>query len=119
MTRDDLKDGMIIEERDGGRYVVKSGTVCFLDGGLLYGYLNDYTEDLMDGDGSSWGDIVRVYDKDNNLIWDRYVEERKMAEMIVEHRRNPVQFIKDYLGIELTSYQETMLKKILNEREGV
>ena len=117
MTRDDLKEGMIIEERDGGRYVVKSGAVYFLDKGLLYGYLNDYAEDLTDGNGGSWGDIVRVYDKNDNLLWDRYVEERKIAEMIVEHRGNPVQFIKDYLGIELTWYQEMMLKKILNESE--
>ena len=65
MTRDDLKEGMIIEERDGGRYVVKSGTVYSLDKGLLYGYLNDYAEDLIDGNGDSWGDIVRVYDKND------------------------------------------------------
>ena len=125
MTRDDLKDGMIIEERDGEKYIIDSqGKLRYKNGRGVYCYVDDYNYDLTytgknkkENMYTEWGDIVRVYDKNDNLLWDRYVEERKIAEMIVEHRGNPVQFIKDYLGIELTLYQEMMLKKILNERE--
>ena len=124
MTRDDLKEGMIIEERDGKKYIIDSqGKLRHKNGGI-YCYVDDYNYDLTyTGKNkkknmyTGWGDIVRVYDKDDNLLWDRYVEERKIAEMIVEHRGNPIEFIKDYLGIKLTNYQEMMLKKILNESE--
>lgn len=121
MTRDDLKEGMIIEERDGNKYFIREfGIVSTFDKPTgIYTYVSDYNYDLtyICSSGSDWGDIVRVYDKNDNLLWDRYVEERKIAEMIVEHRGNPIEFIKDYLGIKLTNYQEMMLKKILNESE--
>ena len=123
MTRDDLKEGMIIEERDGEKYFIReSGIVSTFNRPTdIYTYVSAYTYDLAshpdNRQGYCWGDIVRVYDKDMNLLWDRYVEERRMAEMIVKYRGNLVQFMKDYLGIKLTRYQEMMLKKILNERE--
>lgn len=64
MTRDDLKDGMIIEERGN-----------------------------IDIDIKGFENVIKKY------------------------KGNPIEFMKDYLGIKLTSYQEMMLKKILNENE--
>lgn len=72
MTRDDLKEGMIIEERDGNTYeILEDGKVIwFNDKCSFWCNVDDYKHDLTDSYNSDW-DIVKVYDKDMNLLWDR------------------------------------------------
>ena len=122
MTRDDLKEGMIIEERSGEIYRVGANEdVLFLTNNNIWCEIKDYKYDLTDNSDMEY-DIIKVYDGNMNLLWDREqgnidIDIKMFENTIKKYRVNPVQFIKDYLGIKLTSYQEMMLKKILNERE--
>ena len=128
MTRDDLKEGMFIEERDGVKYLISSNKkVVYVDNpNSVYTFVQYYNHDLTYANTNStytgWGDIVRVYDENMNLLWDRErdnidIDTKELEKIIKKYRDNPIEYMKDYLGIKLTWYQEMMLKKILNESE--
>jgi hypothetical protein len=92
-TKPNLKDGMVVETRDGYLYLVIGNR---LHGKLLYGFLNDWIDDLTNP-ASSDLDIVKVYTvadgatdisslfnyRNLTLIWERK-EEPKHKEMTVE-----------------------------------
>ena len=71
MTRADLKDGMIIEERDGGRYVLSDGILY--DENKGWSCVFAYNEDLTSYNEEN--DIVKVYDARGLLLWDRENQE--------------------------------------------
>lgn len=88
-TKSDLKDGMVVEQRDGGMYLVLAGTTV---GKGECNYIDGYTDDLK-WEGYTGGDIVKVYRitpeslgciedvfiKSNlELIWER-TESKKMT----------------------------------------
>ena len=93
-TKSDLKDGMVIEHRDGDRYMAIGGFGVSEDGNWE---LDRYYEDLR-WDGDSAYDIMKVYKVKPNiymdltdtlktsyltLIWERK-EEPENTEMTVE-----------------------------------
>ena len=88
-TKADLKDGMLVEQRDGGMYLVLAGTAV---GKGEHNSINGYTDGLKWA-GYKGGDIVKVYRitpgslgciedvfiKNNlELIWER-TETKKMT----------------------------------------
>lgn len=88
-TKADLKDGMVVEQRDGGMYLVLAGTAV---GKGEHNSINGYTDGLKWA-GYKGGDIVKVYRitpgslgciedvfiKNNlELIWER-TETKKMT----------------------------------------
>ena len=88
-TKSDLKDGMVVEQRNGNRYLVLAGTTV---GKGECNYIDGYTDDLK-WEGYTGGDIVKVYRitteslgciedvfiKSNlELIWER-TESKKMT----------------------------------------
>ena len=88
-TKADLKDGMVVEQRDGDMYLVLAGMVVRKRG---YNRIGDYDDDLKCA-GYTGGDIVKVYRitpgslgciedvfiKSNlELIWER-TESKKMT----------------------------------------
>ena len=88
-TKSDLKDGMVVEQRDGDMYLVLAGMVVRKRG---YNRIGDYDDDLKCA-GYTGGDIVKVYRitpeslgciedvfiKSNlELIWER-TESKKMT----------------------------------------
>ena len=88
-TKADLKDGMVVEQRDGGMYIVLAGTTV---GKGEYNSIVGYTDGLKWA-GYKGGDIVKVYRitpgslgciedvfiKSNlELIWER-TESKKMT----------------------------------------
>lgn len=56
-TKADLKDGMVVEQRDGEMYLVLAGMVVRKRG---YNRIGDYDDDLKCA-GYTGGDIVKVY----------------------------------------------------------
>ena len=56
-TKEDLKDGMVVEQRDGNMYLVLAGLVVRKRG---YNCIGDYDDDLKVADCAG-GDIVKVY----------------------------------------------------------
>lgn len=87
-TKSDLKDGMVIEHRDGDRYIVLGDFALSEEGNWR---LKDYFEDLK-WDGNSYMDIVKIYKvntsqymdftdvfNDNylRLIWERKEEKKE------------------------------------------
>lgn len=56
-TKSDLKDGMVVEQRDGEMYLVLAGMVVRKRG---YNRIGDYDDDLKCA-GYTGGDIVKVY----------------------------------------------------------
>lgn len=56
-TKADLKDGMVVEQRDGNMYLVLAGMVVRKRG---YDRIGDYDDDLKCA-GYTGGDIVKVY----------------------------------------------------------
>lgn len=88
-TKADLRDGMVVEQRDGDMYLVLAGMVVRKRG---YNRIGDYDDDLKCA-GYTGGDIVKVYRitpgslgciedvfiKNNlELIWER-TETKKMT----------------------------------------
>lgn len=88
-TKADLKDGMVVEQRDGNMYLVLAGKAVRKGG---CNYIDGYTDDLK-WEGYTGGDIVKVYRitpeslgciedvfiKNNlELIWER-TETKKMT----------------------------------------
>lgn len=88
-TKADLRDGMVVEQRDGDMYLVLAGMVVRKRG---YNRIGDYDDDLKCA-GYTGGDIVKVYRitpgslgciedvfiKSNlELIWER-TETKKMT----------------------------------------
>lgn len=71
MTRDDLKDGMICESREGKQYIWLDGKLNLIS---IY-YSEETGKDLRNEDGIEEHDIVRVYAKGGSdrkyLIWER------------------------------------------------
>ena len=97
-TKSDLKDGMVVEQRDGDMYLVLAGMVVRKRG---YNRIGDYDDDLKCA-GYTGGDIVKVYRitpgllgciKDvfikNNLelIWER----KEPKKMTVEEMRKKLE----------------------------
>lgn len=95
-TKADLKDGMVIEYKDGRRRLVLNNRLIGKDG---YYELNKYTEDMKDKE-SSERDIMRVFKIDIittldrifhidnlELIWER----KKTKRMTVEEMRQKLE----------------------------
>lgn len=124
MTRDDLKEGMIIEERDGDTYeILADRKVVYLDDKCSFWcYLDNYEKDLTDSYNCDW-DIVKVYDKDMNLLWDRNgtevaeMSQEKIKQYKAYYEKNPIQFIEDFLEIKLTVLQKSVLSKVIENGE--
>lgn len=104
-TKADLKDGMVVEQRDGDMYLVLAGMVVRKRG---YNRIGDYDDDLKCA-GYTGGDIVKVYRitpgslgcvehvfiKCNlELIWER----KEPKKMTVEEMR---QKLEDLTGEEI------------------
>lgn len=104
-TKADLKDGMVVEQRDGDMYLVLAGMVVRKRG---YNRIGDYDDDLKCA-GYTGGDIVKVYRitpgslgciedvfiKGNlKLIWER----KEPKKMTVEEMR---QKLKELTGEEI------------------
>lgn len=96
-TKADLKDGMIVEYRNGGRRIVV-GDVLY--GKTGYGKIAFYSENLLESNEFSEIDIMRVYetkynqglcalfDDDNlRLIWKR----EEVKRMTVEEMRQKLE----------------------------
>lgn len=87
-TKSDLKNRMVVELRNGTRYVVIDDKILSSIG---YDFLSTYNEDLTMEKGPSKHDIVKVYDQiycidfnknSLNLLWERSeVKEVTMAEV--------------------------------------
>lgn len=97
-TKADLRDGMVVEQRDGGMYLVLAGTTV---GKGECNYIDGYTDDLK-WEGYTGGDIVKVYRitpeslgciedvfiKSNlELIWER----KEPKKMTVEEMRKKLE----------------------------
>lgn len=97
-TKADLKDGMVVEQRDGGMYLVLAGTAV---GKGEHNSIVGYTDDLKWA-GYKGGDIVKVYRitpgslrciedvfiKNNlELIWER----KEPKKMTVEEMRQKLE----------------------------
>lgn len=97
-TKADLKDGMVVEQRDGNMYLVLAGLVVRKRG---YNCIGDYDDDLKVADYAG-GDIVKVYRitpeslrciedvfiKNNlELIWER----KEPKKMTVEEMRQKLE----------------------------
>lgn len=97
-TKADLKDGMVVEQRDGDMYLVLAGLVVRKRG---YNCIGDYDDDLKVA-GYKGGDIVKVYRitpgslgciedvfiKSNlELIWER----KESKKMTVEEMRQKLE----------------------------
>lgn len=97
-TKADLRDGMVVEQRDGGMYLVLAGTAVRKRG---YNRIGDYDDDLKCA-GYTGGDIVKVYRitpgslgciedvfvKSNlELIWER----KEPKKMTVEEMRKKLE----------------------------
>ncbi len=104
-TKADLRDGMVVEQRDGDMYLVLAGMVVRKRG---YNRIGDYDDDLKCA-GYTGGDIVKVYRitpgslgcieevfvKSNlELIWER----KEPKKMTVEEMR---QKLKELTGEEI------------------
>ena len=85
MTKSDLKNGMVVEIKDGDKYLVHNDLLLGKDG---YIHLNNYDEDLILKDrNKNRFDIIRIYksipyslmgilnDKYLTLIWEREEKE--------------------------------------------
>ena len=97
-TKADLRDGMVVEQRDGDMYLVLAGMVVRKRG---YNRIGDYDDDLKCA-GYTGGDIVKVYRitpeslgciedvfiKSNlELIWER----KEPKKMTVEEMRQKLE----------------------------
>lgn len=97
-TKADLRDGMVVEQRDGNMYLVLAGMVVRKRG---YDRIGDYDDDLKCA-GYTGGDIVKVYRitpkslkciedvfiKSNlELIWER----TELKKMTVEEMRKKLE----------------------------
>lgn len=91
MRKQNLRDGMILETRNGKRFLLTNDAMRSLDGFI---HLTEYSEDLKDKSMKTY-DIIKVYNvsdglpltyifKDENLtlIWER--EESKLTDREVE-----------------------------------
>lgn len=100
MTRDDLKDGMVCEQRNGNRHIWLNGMlrrICTCCSGTGM--------DLKDKDGEERFDIIRVYttvgttlskmlDYDNlTLIWERKEPKEMTLEDIERELGYPVKIV--------------------------
>lgn len=112
-TKADLRDGMVVEQRDGGMYLVLAGTAVGKNGRNRIG---GYDDDLKweSRTGYTGGDIVKVYRitpeslgciedvfiKSNlELIWER----KEPKKMTVEEMR---QKLEELTGEEIEVMQE-------------
>ena len=125
MKREDLKEGMIIEERDGGKYYIgKNDKIYELNSDKWWSNIFDYNENLTYGNyDNCWGDIVKIYDENMNLLWERGDDIKQEVELTNEqlklykscYENYPIQFMETYLGIKLTFWQKSILNKVINE----
>lgn len=109
-TKADLKDGMVVEQRDGNRYLVLAGMTVRECG---YNKISGYTNNLKWCANYRGGDIVKVYriihespetigkvfcDDNLELIWER----KKPKKMTVEEMRQKLEELTGE-GIEVTA----------------
>lgn len=66
-TKKDLKDGMVVETRDGCRYIVVGDRLLAEDGFLWLSEYDDALLDCVSRRESSIFDIMKVFDVTNNL----------------------------------------------------
>lgn len=89
-TKSDLKDGMIVEYRDGRRRLVVNN---FLIGKEGYYNLNYYSENMKDKDSSD-RDIMRVFKIDTNTVLD-YIFSNESPELIWERKEVKKMTVKE------------------------
>lgn len=110
-TKSDLKDGMVVEQRNGNRYLVLAGMAVRECG---HNKISRYTNNLEWYGTNRGGDIVKVYriihespgtieeafcDRNLELIWER----KEPKKMTVEEMR---QKLEELTGEEIAVMQE-------------
>lgn len=90
MKKSDLKDGMVVEYRNGN-LGIKVGKHFYGLGGGIY-YLN-YNENLIDGSGISGLDIIAVYER-NTRITDIYEILKKENLKLIWERKFDIDWSK-------------------------
>ena len=105
MTKKDLKDGMVVELRNGDMGLILDTRIVCEDGWLSFG---GYKENLIYTTKFEFGefDIIKIYNTDNvlfmkdilnkkylNLIWQReleleYLTKEELIELIKKERGN-------------------------------
>ena len=73
MTRDELKNGMVIEYQDGEKAIVKDDMFLDITDLSVDCNISDYDINFNDTDKMDDWEIVKVYDNiiDMNLLWER------------------------------------------------
>lgn len=85
MNKQDLKNGMIYEKRNGLTFYIILDSVYKLNNSnnTEMGTLNDiliYYNDDLTYKGTKWGDIMIVRDVEGNLLWEREEVESEQKE---------------------------------------
>lgn len=100
MTKSDLKNRMVVEVRDGKRYLVVD-ELLMRDSGWLV--LSDYDEDLMHKYNKNY-DIVKVFDcvkrfdnveKCNDVIWERQEPKKITLKELEDILGYPVEIVEE------------------------
>ena len=126
MKREDLKEGMIIEERDGGKYYIgKNDKIYELNSDKWWSNIFDYNENLTYGNcDNCWGDIVKIYDENMKLLWERGDDNTTDETMLTTYissddidyyKEHLIEFVEDRLGITLDTWQKSILNKVIDK----
>ena len=126
MKREDLKEGMIIEERDGGKYYKgKNDKIYELNSDKWWSNIFDYNENLTYGNcDNCWGDIVKIYDENMKLLWERGDDNTTDETMLTTYissddidyyKEHLIEFVEDRLGITLDTWQKSILNKVIDK----
>lgn len=111
-TKADLKDGMIVEYRDGRRRLVLNNRLIGKDG---YYELNWYSEDMKDKESSN-RDIMRIFKIAINTVLDRIFhienldliwERKEIKFMTVEEMRMK---LEEFIGEKIEVVKDSKLK---------
>lgn len=110
MKKSDLKTGMVVEVRNGEKYLVMLNPDCVdrdlisFSGGFME--LSTYDDNLTDSSGDDDWDIVKVYRIGANICWILSNKDSAMqgAELIWERTEEPVEMtiaeIEKRLGVK-------------------
>lgn len=76
MKRHEIKDRMILETRDGDKYIIVNGILCLIGDDTCLA-LENYDNNLLfeypfrNESDKSVLDVVRVYDENSKMLWER------------------------------------------------
>ena len=84
-TKSDLKDGMVVENREGNRYIVLNGAFMRHHGFCAFKYFNDDLTETLDHKNL---DIMKVYEASSPLSLDDYMGDRNLT-LIWEREEKP------------------------------